>query len=524
MLHQSIAPAYRHPIHSWEVADNTALLAISVSAADIGKVALQQDIDELFFLANNVGPEWKKLVSGAEPALDRLLAGNMGTEGSGISVDGTTYEATAKVSDIDGPHAAQQILHKHSTTLQPIFLSARSNSDTDAHASVAADAALFSLMMAGWAGASYKVFAEIQGKVAPDGTISDASNPGELLLRTTKDGEKWPTTALRIKRDQSAVLSGSLEVLAGALAASSRVPTMTQLLDAVPLGGTTGQVLTKLSATDHDVDWADATGGGGGASRTVLTANRTYYVRTDGNNANTGLVDSAGGAFLTVQKAIDVIADTLDIQSFTVTIQIRDGTYTTPILLRPYVGTSGFVAIDGNSITPSNVLLHTTSNNVFTMRERGSNYYQLRYVKMQTTTSGICIFAQYGNILFNAVVFGAAAGGHMFAGVGALIQPIGNYTIDGGTGYHVYAANGGQYAAGTLTVTLTGTPAFGTAYVYIVDAGYVRMSGHTFTGAATGKRYTVQQRGAFCGSASTTYLPGSVVGTVTTESFYGLGT
>lgn len=34
----------------------------------------------------------------------------------------------------------------------------------------------------------------------------------------------------------------------------------------VPDGGTTGQVLTKLSDADGDADWADATGGGGGGS------------------------------------------------------------------------------------------------------------------------------------------------------------------------------------------------------------------------------------------------------------------
>src|SRR3989442_1721230 len=87
--------------------------------------------------------------------------------------------------------------------------------------------------------------------------------------------------------------------------------------------------------------------------RELLTAARTYYVRTDGSDSNTGLSNTAGGAFLTIQKAIDV-ATTADLNGFTVTLKLGDGTYTSPLSLKPFVG-AGEIVIEGNTATPGNV-------------------------------------------------------------------------------------------------------------------------------------------------------------------------
>ncbi|HSG57229.1 MAG TPA: DUF2793 domain-containing protein, partial [Paracoccaceae bacterium] len=57
-----------------------------------------------------------------------------------------------------------------------------------------------------------------------------------------------------------------------------------------------------------------------------LTANRTYFVRLDGNDANDGSADTAAGAFRTVQRAVDLAAG-LYCGPFTVTVRIGAGNF-----------------------------------------------------------------------------------------------------------------------------------------------------------------------------------------------------
>jgi hypothetical protein len=89
--------------------------------------------------------------------------------------------------------------------------------------------------------------------------------------------------------------------------------------------------------------------------REKLAANRTYYVRPDGNNANDGLANTAGGAFLTIQKAYDNIVDSLDVAGYLVYIMVADGTYAAGVdITKAWFG-SGTVLIRGNQTTPANV-------------------------------------------------------------------------------------------------------------------------------------------------------------------------
>ena len=95
--------------------------------------------------------------------------------------------------------------------------------------------------------------------------------------------------------------------------------------------------------------------------RELLIADRTYYVRTDGNDSNNGLANDSSNAFLTLQKAADVVNNDLDLQGYKVTVQVADGTYAPSIYgeatMRFENVTTGDVLVLGNAGAPENVIV-----------------------------------------------------------------------------------------------------------------------------------------------------------------------
>jgi hypothetical protein len=144
------------------------------------------------------------------------------------------------------------------------------------------------------------------------------------------------------------------------------------------------QALTEDTAPDVTADYVgtyDASADTGkkvklaNLVREKLTANRTYYVRTDGSDSNTGLVDSAGGAWLTLQHAWDTISLTLEQDGYTVTIDIGDGTYAS---VTAATLVTGPVTFNGNTTTPSNVLI--TVNSGYGINVNAGVPYTLRFL------------------------------------------------------------------------------------------------------------------------------------------------
>lgn len=253
--------------------------------------------------------------------------------------------------------------------------------------------------------------------------------------------------------------------------------------------------------------------------REKLTAARTYYVRTDGNDSNNGLSNTASGAFLTPQRALDVVSDKLDFGSYQVTIQIADGTYTGLTMVRPVVaasiGNTPPLIIRGNQTTPSNVVLQTTTADsaVFSVRSV-SHWVGLQYVRIQANVSGgVGVVSEYGSRLsLKGVDFGVCQNIHLYVLGGGLIYLSDAYTISGAANYHYYADSNGIIYFLNNTCTLSGTLAF--TIFAVSSRGTIRADGSTFTGGTiTGTRYTAQILGAIYGDGNANKFPGSVAGT-----------
>jgi hypothetical protein len=105
---------------------------------------------------------------------------------------------------------------------------------------------------------------------------------------------------------------------------------------------THAKVVTTVDDGTSDVgsnEWnAEHVISGEFAVREKLEANRDYYVNPSlGDDTNDGLTSGAG-AFETIQKAIDTVCDTLDLQGYEVIINCAAGNHAGEIFLRQYVG------------------------------------------------------------------------------------------------------------------------------------------------------------------------------------------
>lgn len=258
------------------------------------------------------------------------------------------------------------------------------------------------------------------------------------------------------------------------------------------------------------------------SGREILSADRNYYVRTDGSDSNNGLADTSGGAFLTIQKAIDIISADIDLGVHDVTVNVNDGTRTAAITLKQFLSGGGKVYLVGNSATPANCVISTTSASCFTTDDYAGTY-SIDGFKLVTTTSGasMSISGLSSSVVFKNIDFGAAATAHISVSNGASCMASGNYSITGASPWHYGAFANGIITVSSRTVTITGTPAFATAFCLAQTTGIVVANGNTYSGSATGVRYNISLNAvANTAGGGATYFPGGTAGSTATGGQY----
>jgi hypothetical protein len=253
-------------------------------------------------------------------------------------------------------------------------------------------------------------------------------------------------------------------------------------------------------------------------TREVLTGNRTYYVRTDGSDSNNGLANTSGGGFLTIQKAINVIANTLDLAGFMVTVQVATGTYAGTITVSgPWDG-QGIVLLQGDPTTPSNVVISgAITVGVIPTTSVGANGASLFLGGFKLTASGNQISVNEQSLL-NIVgkMEYAGSGTHLLAQRFSSIYVNADYTISANCNSHWKVSTNGSIVANGRTITLSGSPVFSAGFANCARQSRIICATDTFSGSSgsSSLRYVLSTMGLIDTSgAGATYLPGDTSGT-----------
>ena len=263
--------------------------------------------------------------------------------------------------------------------------------------------------------------------------------------------------------------------------------------------------------------------------RLRLTANMTFYVSTTGNDTTGN--GTVGAPWATIQKAINWIYANVDSAGFKVTISVADGTYGPAAVSGPLPG-GGALYLVGNVANPQNCIISNSTNytaclqvNLFAV----VFFSGFKFVN-SAANAGYGVQAwQSGKAYQNgACQYGTCNGGHIISqDAGSTVAVTANYSIVGNAPFHYCSFYGALIAIGgstlTVTVTVSGTPAFSTTFANTFDNGVILCGSVsiTFSGSATGSRYAAFLGGIIDTAGSgATYFPGNAAGAVTSPGAY----
>ena len=215
---------------------------------------------------------------------------------------------------------------------------------------------------------------------------------------------------------------------------------------------------------------------------------RTYYVRKDGSDSNDGRSNSVGGAFLTIQRAVNA-AYSIDAKGSVIQIMIGNGTYTDGVsiygrLVGAFDNGDQPLRIIGNEANPASVVINPTNADAIRVGDKAT--LLLAGITFGAKTSGNGIFASnYAFIQHRNCRFGNTAGEMIATTSKAFVQAIGNTNIIGNAASFVHATNNSIVTFSGRTLTYEGTRVFST-YLYGLNTSVLDLSSTTIVGKGGG--------------------------------------
>jgi hypothetical protein len=311
---------------------------------------------------------------------------------------------------------------------------------------------------------------------------------------------------------------------------------------ALPTGLTAGTIYCVLAAGLATNTYEVGATCGGAAINTSSAGSGTFTEQAGNDLTGTGAAQTATQAFMTLQGAVNFVGQNIDLGNFVDTIQAAcAGGGGVALYAQGLIVGSAFtgggnksqltpqVIIQGDTSTPTNCQITPASLTVAGAVIAVENYANVLvqgFAINPNITNEYGIFADtHGNLWISNLNFNGATTGANIPHIGARVWGgvfcTGPYTISAGANLHWYAQEHGFIECAGVTITLTGTPAWGGVFAFADAMGSINASGDTFVGSATGARY-LSQGMSYIGTngAGVTFFPGNAGGTPATADTF----
>lgn len=244
-----------------------------------------------------------------------------------------------------------------------------------------------------------------------------------------------------------------------------------------------------------------------GSLDTLYSDDRVYYVRPDGNDANSGRGNTPGTAKATIAGAMATL-NGIDFNGYIPQLLLyHDITYNETLSFNP-VRPRSYLQVIGNNTT----IQPSTGNAI--------ECYRSSFVELQGSltigapgTGGCGLYALGGFIYTASTTFLACDLAVMYCDQWGFIGVYQDITISGNSAYFAYCTTESEIDLAATTYTVSGTPAYSGAFVYSAYNSTIWRESGSFSGAATGVRYHAYGLGVIESSGGgASFFPGDTAG------------